>query len=424
MKKLILYISLSSILLSACGVNNPPTSIDDIPINNGIELIEIDEINENNISSVIITTTTRPIIITTPIATTSVIVSDDNISFEEHFSLNLDERGEPFIAIDGWLIDGWIFMYFNDTFVNFEITPGFQRFVGRDNYVEWFNKKINEMHDREPCCLHGIPNTTRYFINENHNFSGRYLGSGLDLYAFIRDFNITDEQIREIIANPSDDDRNNAHYIEFNEKQIEALISKDTEIIIRAFARDSTVIKGDKVFSLLWFYLVPIRAYEENDIIREDLMGVLEVYKSSAKRNPVGVHPFTLDFLQHKIYEFLNGDICIIELCDYDRDFSMPLAYEHFYEGRYMSNIHFHNLFIEEIEDNAFFRIEKNDIHYSPHWVYYNKHFAYYEAEITPDELIEMLPRYKMLDILTEEAWEALQNKIYSYVDYYNERIN
>jgi len=49
-------------------------------------------------------------------------------------------------------------------------------------------------------------------------------------------------------------------------------------------------------------------------------------------------------------------------------------------------------------------------------WIY-SKNAAYLEAGITPEELIEMLPKYEALGILTDEAWAALQGKIYAYAD-------
>jgi hypothetical protein len=73
--------------------------------------------------------------------------------------------------------------------------------------------------------------------------------------------------------------------------------------------------------------------------------------------------------------------------------------------------------------DSSFFNIIKNENIYSPHWVYYNKHTAYFEAGITPDELIEMLPRYENLGILSEMAWGALQEKIFGYMDYYDSKF-
>ncbi|MCL2019679.1 MAG: hypothetical protein FWG70_07975 [Oscillospiraceae bacterium] len=48
---------------------------------------------------------------------------------------------------------------------------------------------------------------------------------------------------------------------------------------------------------------------------------------------------------------------------------------------------------------------------------YSDKPAAYLEAGITPEELIEMLPKYEALGILTDEAWAALQGKIYAYAD-------
>ena len=57
----------------------------------------------------------------------------------------------------------------------------------------------------------------------------------------------------------------------------------------------------------------------------------------------------------------------------------------------------------------------KNDSFYTFAWVYYNKPSAYAQAGITPEELLEMLPRYETLGILTDEAWAALENKIFDY---------
>ncbi|MCL2020173.1 MAG: hypothetical protein FWG70_10520, partial [Oscillospiraceae bacterium] len=85
-----------------------------------------------------------------------------------------------------------------------------------------------------------------------------------------------------------------------------------------------------------------------------------------------------------------------------------------YYWSLYESYIDFFNL--NRDDDNGF-NVIKNETTFSPHWVYYNKPAAYIEAGITPEELIEMLPRYEALGILTDEAWAALQGKIYAYAE-------
>ena len=57
----------------------------------------------------------------------------------------------------------------------------------------------------------------------------------------------------------------------------------------------------------------------------------------------------------------------------------------------------------------------KGDSFYTFAWVYYNKPSAYAQAGITPEELLEMLPKYRALGILRDEAMTALENKVFEY---------
>ncbi|MCL2019971.1 MAG: hypothetical protein FWG70_09470 [Oscillospiraceae bacterium] len=435
-KKLLLYFIILC-LFSACEVEkNLASDILDAPVDGTINEA-VDSTAQNPITTPSPITTASPETSLPPPETSEITetdyirINDNNIDFLN----NIGDPGEQYISIAGRLYDLYFSNeFFTASFYNIDIIPGFQELVEEETFVAWKASYYNAANNREPALR--LVENFGYVVDENFPFTGECLDDSANIHTFICDFNITEEQIRSIIANEDSYEHDadplfnifSITFGDYTEEQINALCSRDIGNITLSFTRDYTVIKNDKCYSLSWFFYAPANAYKENNMTKEDLINVLREYEIfSEYGSPLRlIHPFTIDFLQQKIYNALDGDIDVFELCGYDRDFSMPLAYESLFTG--ISEQRYYAFHANEIEtsnvNNELIKyiitalcIEKDDSFFSPHWVYYNKPAAYLEAGITPEELIEMLPKYEALGILTDEAWEALQGKIYAYAD-------
>jgi len=240
-----------------------------------------------------------------------------------------------------------------------------------------------------------------------------------NLYKFVCDFGLSEQQIRNALT-----EWNESGVIEnimvnkyiYSEEEINAIATKNKEEITRLFATELAIVKGDKIYVPGWFFYSSLEDYKDANITTEDLIDVLNNCRNYAIAFST---LYLLDLIEYKAYNYLNGDVDVIELCAYDRDFDVPMAYDGYYEsiiygeGGFRRYLSFFNSSHEN--DTSIYNVIKGEEVYSPHWVYYNKPAAYREAGITPDELLEMLPKYKSLSILSDEAVTALENKIFDY---------
>jgi hypothetical protein len=296
----------------------------------------------------------------------------------------------------------------------YTISPDFIALIGENEYNQW----VKEIRDnKEPIISPTISDT-------------------VNLYTFICQFNLSEAEIRKGIFQTQNNEYDQtvdfeymtitSFYREFTEEQIQALCERDKEKITKLFSYDFVIIKGDKYYSVDWIFSATVKEYREAELTLDELLKVLGFLKTHnlyhanfEKSNSINlrVHPYTYDLLEQNIYTFADGNIDILKLCGYNRDFSMPLAYNYFTkavdEGSYVI---FHNFYAENWYSNYLdYMIQKDENIFSPHWVYYNLPSAYRSAGITPQELQEMLPKYRELGILSEEAMMALEEKINGY---------
>ncbi|MCL2018831.1 MAG: hypothetical protein FWG70_03635 [Oscillospiraceae bacterium] len=394
-RKLTLYVVVSILLLSSCGVkddSNPHSNISDTSALESIvtstQKNEIRTPSEQTIKSPE-TQSHEPIV-------TSVVSTEEKINpvfiNDEHHGANWNDLTLP------------VYYYYT-----LSVTEGFAKLIEVEEYNDWLNNVVEERKKfagkREELYVSWVD------LSDYHN-----------LYTFICEFNLSEQQIREALYEWNE--FGVADMVEkyiYSEEEIEAISTKNKEEITRLFATSLAIVKGDKIYVPGWFFYNSAEDYQKADITAHDLITVLNNcrnYKFYMSEQYFWEDSYTglyfLDLIEYKAYHYLNGDVDIIVLCGYDRDFDMPMAYEGYYWSLYESYIDFFNL--NRDDDNGF-NIIKNETTYSPHWVYYNKPTAYIEAGITPEELIEMLPKYEALGILTDEAWAALQGKIYAYAD-------
>ena len=304
------------------------------------------------------------------------------------------------------------------------VTGEFIKLISEDEYKNWDKIKVydySRSHDFDIDIEKIFVNWTD--LNEFHN-----------IYSFIYDFNLSEKQIRSALIESNEfgveEEYSHVKYI-YTEEEINALATRNKEEITRLFATPLAIVKGDKIYVPGWFFYSSIEDYKNADITSDDLIAVLDncrnfqYYGSEIRFGEYTFsHRYLLDLIEYKAYNYLDNNVDVIELCGYERDFSMPMAYDGYYESILNSENgyeRYHAFFNTSYEyDTSIYNVIKNENAYSPHWVYYNKPSAYREAVITPDELLEMLPRYEALGILTDEAWAALENKIFDYAESFN----
>jgi hypothetical protein len=373
-------------MLSSCteqedNINNPLSFLED-DILSGIhyENMETEKINGINFT----------------IPTQDVVIKDDELLL---FDIFVGDKGESILLVFPFVENLWspLISGMPEWYVLI-ITQEFKNLVDEIEFEKWKNSFIindEDNYERSIALrtdLNGFPN----------------------LFSFIYNFNLSEEQIKDAIIESYENRDihgvNSIHH--YSEEDIIALTNKDKAEATRLFTISEALVKNDKYYAPGWFFYASIEEYQDNNITLEDIMFILKVAS-----NRTSAH--FADLIEYKTYHYFDGDVDVIKLCGYDRDFSMPMTFEGYYLS--LGYERYNNFF--DFQSRGIFNIIKSENVYSPHWVYYNKHAAYFEAGITPDELIEMLPRYENLGILSEAAWEALQEKILGYVDYYNSKF-
>jgi hypothetical protein len=214
-------------------------------------------------------------------------------------------------------------------------------------------------------------------------------------------------------------------FYSFSPELTNAIISKD-ETKVLTFCDESAIVKGMNYYTPKWVYYNNIENYKKEGLLPSDLIPKMKLYRNIYFNDSTTyIDDLGLEALELKLYMYAiecNDNESVKNVCIYDRDFSMPLPYFIPAEES-IQNEQTYKLYISVSEfrnrTNNSITMIKGSEEYSFAWVYYNKPTAYKVAEITPDELIAMLPKYKSLRILSEEAMSALEDKINWYADTY-----
>jgi hypothetical protein len=140
-----------------------------------------------------------------------------------------------------------------------------------------------------------------------YNATRNELLESANLFSIIIKFNISDEIVIEAIR------KNNERYlylggfedIIFSESDIEALLSRDEEIITAHFSESTAIVIGDRAFSPVWLYLHTPEDYAAVGITAEMLEERLELYSE---------FNFTLEAtlaFEEKLSEFMGVDVVL-----------------------------------------------------------------------------------------------------------------
>ncbi|GHV48331.1 hypothetical protein FACS189499_07520 [Clostridia bacterium] len=297
-------------------------------------------------------------------------------------------------ALEGMLFDG-----------SLDVPKEFSEIVNENDIENWYQNWFDKYN--ADIDIHGqeIWRANRTDLNDFAN-----------VYSFITYFNLSEEEIKTALLkhNLADDDEDYSIFSKhiYSDEEIEAISHKDKSTLTNLFAFNTTLVKKDKYYAPAWFFYHSINDFKSSGITIEDISYILDKCKElNVDIVNYYIHPYVFDVIEQKAYEYSKENFNNAALCGYDRDFSMPLAYDYFLSNHMGSYNYFHDTSVKENPYN----ILEGRTAYSPHWVYYNKPQAYKEAGIMPEELTAMLPKYKELGILSDEAMTALENKIENY---------
>ncbi len=119
-----------------------------------------------------------------------------------------------------------------------------------------------------------------------------------NLYSFILYFDIPDEDVWEMLRSLQLGLTDG----ELTDEEIELILSRDNEAIAAYFAADTTIVKGENIYSLYWIYCHSIDDYIAEGITQEDIADILpkfdEVYLNIAARQAITA----------KLEDYINGN--------------------------------------------------------------------------------------------------------------------
>ncbi|MCL2638627.1 MAG: hypothetical protein FWD48_09695 [Oscillospiraceae bacterium] len=335
-----------------------------------------------------------------------------------HYDVNTTEdRGEALLEIYAFLDGAWRSTVINSYafWLTLNVTDEFIELVDENEYENWQNKYLSKDFFENWHGIHAVREIRALYTDFNEF---------INLVSFISDFDLSEQQVREALLKWNEFGDGGVMYTKhiYSEEEITALATRNKEDIVALFRMGESwpplpLIKHDKLYAIGWFFYASPEDYKAHDITKDDMTFVIKELNGFIAfedgLNYGFAFPHFKDVIQQKFYDYFNGDICVMELCGYERDFDMPLAFENYWTNRVGSYWHF-------FDSRTDYGLFKNNFNYTPHWIYYNNHEAYSEADITPEELTNMIPKFKALDILSIEAIAALENKIMLYEDYYN----
>ncbi|MCL2019040.1 MAG: hypothetical protein FWG70_04700 [Oscillospiraceae bacterium] len=429
MKRTVSLFLTATFLLTSCGKTPLESTEVTVPEQSGEITVLTPATTETTTK---ITTVTSPVITSPPEpAAKRPVKKPDTILYTDeqgpHYLSSWDLTMDYVFELDTSPFTYPAFMYGSFRGNIFYISNAFIEFVGRENFIDWVNDskwKYEQSNDYYNDEFYGYPlfgwnNGVRPLIPTS-------LRDSCNLFSFIVDFDVPKEMLPILFEKTGDEiferygtrghagHENDFGFYDFTDEQNSALENRDEELLLKLFlSRETpfwrTIVKGKNYYSQAWFFFSSPEDYIEAGMSIEDLTSILESYRYNRAFDT------GLKTVEQKVYEYLNltGETFDNkEIFGYERDNNMPIPYEYLiHENFYIHHGHFFGLW----RDETVVDIKKDDKNYNFSWVYYNTHDAYYEAGITYDELVEMLPDYKILNVLSEEAMTALENKIYSY---------
>ncbi len=153
------------------------------------------------------------------------------------------------------------------------IDNGFSLYVGEDAFWEWLTEHTS---------------TT---------FNYTSVAEMANLYSLIVYFDIPDDTVREMLV-----DLRTGRDDDFTDEEIDLLLSRDNEAIAAYFAADTTIVKGENIYSLYWIYCHSIDDYIAEGITQEDIAEILP------KFDEVGMSNAARQAITAKLEDYINGN--------------------------------------------------------------------------------------------------------------------
>ncbi|MCL2085964.1 MAG: hypothetical protein FWH05_00010 [Oscillospiraceae bacterium] len=351
---------------------------------------------------------------------------EHNHIFNEEFEYNHTfNQEEVFFSPFGYrdYVPGSLTMYFGAFELPFDyISIKLIDLVGYDKYNEW-SENLTQLSRSDKLYIEFYERTS--------------LHETVNLYSFVHHFNIPKEEFIKVLDRVNADETEFYNYFyytkyfhmegdlslnkkyelsdkkiyNFDKKIVEYIYNMNENLILGEFTRVDVFVKEENFYSPIWFYYANADEYIEKTI---PITAIVKAYTYFQELHYFD--PWGFNFMEYKIHEYSNATNKVLDYTDlfgYDPDFSMPLPYKG-YPFEYADS-HYAFYGLNNIAQTQNFYVIKDEHMYLPFWFYYNKPEAYREAGITPEELLEMLPKYRALGILRDEAMTALENKVFVY---------
>ncbi|MCD7771645.1 MAG: hypothetical protein LUH23_06120 [Oscillospiraceae bacterium] len=213
----------------------------------------------------------EPVIEEEPI-TEDVIEPDKTPTYEDDSVWDGNYEVMPEVNINTGGDSNYNFIQTTDFKIDF-IDNGFSLYVGEDAFWEWLTEHTS---------------TT---------FNYTSVAEMANLYSLIVFFDIPDDTVREMLV-----DLRTGRDDDFTDEEIDLLLSRDNEAIAAYFAADTTIVKGENIYSLYWIYCHSIDDYIAKGITQEDIAEILP------KFDEVGMSNAARQAITAKLNDYINGD--------------------------------------------------------------------------------------------------------------------
>ncbi|MCD7805559.1 MAG: hypothetical protein LUH03_10555 [Oscillospiraceae bacterium] len=183
---------------------------------------------------------------------------------------------------------------------NYEVMPEVNINTGGDsnyNFIQTTNYKINFTSMSFVTYVGKEAFEEWIYEHTSTTFNYTSVAEMANLYSLIVYFDISDDTVREMLVN-----LRNGSEDDLSDEEIDLLLSRDNEAIAAYFAADTTIVKGENIYSLYWIYCHSIDDYIAEGITQEDIAEILP------KFDEVGMSNAARQAITAKLEDYINGN--------------------------------------------------------------------------------------------------------------------
>ncbi|MDR0946356.1 MAG: hypothetical protein LBM87_01225 [Ruminococcus sp.] len=172
---------------------------------------------------------------------------------------------------------------------------------GSDDNVSYYQPGNHILDNVTVSLLRLVDDTEQIEWMESFDFFNNppsSLTEYLNLYSFIKKFDISDEEVIEAMSAHLTSDNPQT---KVTEEELDLILHGSEADIVSYFASDYSIVVGDKIYSPHWIYTHTPAAYKEAGITPEALQQKLNLYAD------MRLTPEALSALEQKIYSYTKS---------------------------------------------------------------------------------------------------------------------